>query len=102
MPRSGTATDEKARILGLQPEEQVNTRTCERPAGIPRAPALADSPVWRALTEPELIAQWLMPGSENFRLEVGHRYVMTTVPRPNTGFSGTVDVGSSRTSRSGC
>ncbi|MCX5438767.1 MULTISPECIES: SRPBCC domain-containing protein [unclassified Streptomyces] len=48
--------------------------------------------VWRALTEPELLAQWLMPGNEDFRLEVGHRYVMTTVPRPNTGFSGTVDV----------
>ncbi|WP_316770915.1 hypothetical protein [Streptomyces sasae] len=27
MPRSGTATIEKARILGLQPEEQVNRST---------------------------------------------------------------------------
>ncbi|MFF4229204.1 SRPBCC domain-containing protein [Streptomyces sp. NPDC001820] len=44
--------------------------------------------VWRALTEPELIAEWLMPG--DFRLEVGHRYTMTAVPRPNTNFSGTV------------
>ncbi|MFD9006524.1 SRPBCC domain-containing protein [Streptomyces sp. NPDC059582] len=44
--------------------------------------------VWRALTEPELLAQWLMPG--DFRLEVGHRYTMTTLPRPNTDFSGTV------------
>ncbi|MEU9484880.1 SRPBCC domain-containing protein [Streptomyces decoyicus] len=44
--------------------------------------------VWRALTEPDLIAQWLMPA--DFRLEVGHRYTMTTLPRPNTGFSGTV------------
>ncbi|MET8780654.1 SRPBCC domain-containing protein [Streptomyces sp. NPDC004589] len=48
--------------------------------------------VWRALTEPGLLAQWQMPGSENFRLEVGHRYTMTSVPRPNTRFSGTVDV----------
>lgn len=48
--------------------------------------------VWRALTEPELLAQWQMPGSGNFRLEVGHRYTMTSVPRPNTNFSGTVDV----------
>jgi uncharacterized protein YndB with AHSA1/START domain len=48
--------------------------------------------VWRALTEPELLAQWQMPGSENFRLEVGHRYTLTAVPRPNTNFSGTVDV----------
>ncbi|WP_328929405.1 SRPBCC domain-containing protein [Streptomyces sp. NBC_00190] len=43
--------------------------------------------VWRALTEPELIAQWLMPS--DFRLEVGHRYTMTSPPRPNTGYSGT-------------
>ncbi|MFC7308348.1 SRPBCC domain-containing protein [Streptomyces monticola] len=52
--------------------------------------------VWRALTEPELIAQWLMPGAgrgaadECFRLEVGHRYRMAAIPRPNTGFSGTI------------
>ncbi|MFC4529413.1 SRPBCC family protein [Sphaerisporangium dianthi] len=44
--------------------------------------------VWRALTEPELLAQWLMPG--DFRLEVGHRYTMRMVPMPGTGFSGTV------------
>ncbi|MEV6740114.1 SRPBCC domain-containing protein [Streptomyces sp. NPDC051104] len=48
--------------------------------------------VWRALTEPALLAQWQMPGSENFRLEVGHRYAMTSVPRPNARFSGTVEV----------
>ncbi|MFJ4470193.1 SRPBCC domain-containing protein [Streptomyces sp. NPDC089424] len=48
--------------------------------------------VWRALTDPELLAQWQMPGSEDFRLEVGHRYRMTSVPRPNTGFSGVVEV----------
>ncbi|MFZ3569781.1 SRPBCC family protein [Streptomyces sp. BH097] len=47
--------------------------------------------VWRALTEPELIRRWMMPGSEGFRLVVGHRYTMTAVPRPNTGFSGTVE-----------
>ena len=43
--------------------------------------------VWRALTEPELIAQWLMPG--DFRLEVGHRYTMESKPVPGTGYSGT-------------
>ncbi|MDG6106440.1 TIGR03086 family protein [Dactylosporangium aurantiacum] len=45
--------------------------------------------VWRALTEPDLIARWLMPG--DFRLEVGHRYTMRTAPLPAAGFSGTVD-----------
>ncbi|GAB3798819.1 SRPBCC family protein [Micromonospora zhanjiangensis] len=44
--------------------------------------------VWRALTEPELIARWLMPG--DFRLEVGHRYTMRGLAVPATGFSGTV------------
>ncbi|WP_046499906.1 SRPBCC family protein [Streptomyces odonnellii] len=44
--------------------------------------------VWRALTEPELIAQWLMPG--DFRLEVGHRYTMHVPALPATGFSGTI------------
>ncbi|MBG0831840.1 SRPBCC domain-containing protein [Planomonospora sp. ID67723] len=44
--------------------------------------------VWRALTEPDLLAQWLMPG--DFRLQVGHRYTMRAVPMPATGFSGTV------------
>lgn len=44
--------------------------------------------VWRALTEPELIAQWLMPG--DFRLEVGHRYTMQARPVGATGFSGVV------------
>ncbi|MFF7543654.1 SRPBCC domain-containing protein [Streptomyces canus] len=48
--------------------------------------------VWRALTEPGLLVQWQMPGAEAFRLEVGHRYTMTSVPRPNSNFSGTVDV----------
>jgi uncharacterized protein YndB with AHSA1/START domain len=48
--------------------------------------------VWRALTDPELLEQWLMPGAGGFRLQVGHRYRMTGVPRPNTGFSGVVEV----------
>ncbi|GGS84946.1 SRPBCC family protein [Streptomyces chromofuscus] len=48
--------------------------------------------VWRALTDPELLAQWQMPGSRDFRLEVGHRYRMTSVPRPGTNFSGVVEV----------
>ena len=42
--------------------------------------------VWRALTEPELIAQWMMPG--DFRLEVGHRYTMQGRPVAATGRPG--------------
>ncbi|MFF8910032.1 SRPBCC family protein [Streptomyces olivaceoviridis] len=48
--------------------------------------------VWRALTEPDLLARWQMPGAEDFRLRVGHRYRMTSVPRPNARFSGVVEV----------
>ncbi len=44
--------------------------------------------VWRALTDPELIARWLMPG--DFRLAVGHRYTMHAMAMPAAGFSGTV------------
>ncbi|MEV7406083.1 SRPBCC domain-containing protein [Streptomyces sp. NPDC091267] len=44
--------------------------------------------VWRALTEPELVAKWMMPG--DFRLQVGHRYTMEVASVPATGFSGTV------------
>ncbi|MFF8948406.1 SRPBCC domain-containing protein [Streptomyces sp. NPDC014940] len=47
--------------------------------------------VWRALTEPELLARWQMPGAEDFRLEVGHRYRMTSVARPGARFSGVVE-----------
>ncbi|MFF8867228.1 SRPBCC domain-containing protein [Streptomyces sp. NPDC015139] len=48
--------------------------------------------VWRALTDPGLLARWQMPGAEGFRLEVGHEYRMTSVPRPNARFSGVVRV----------
>ncbi|WP_049575596.1 SRPBCC family protein [Nonomuraea sp. SBT364] len=44
--------------------------------------------VWRALTEPELVARWLMPG--DFRAEVGHRFTMTTTPKKQVGFDGIV------------
>jgi uncharacterized protein YndB with AHSA1/START domain len=55
---------------------------------VPHPPAK----VWRALTDPALLARWQMPGAEGFRLEVGHEYRMTSVPRPNSRFSGVVRV----------
>ncbi|WP_222851737.1 SRPBCC family protein [Phytoactinopolyspora mesophila] len=42
--------------------------------------------VWRALTEPELIARWLMPN--DFKLEVGHRFTFRSRPMPDVGFGG--------------
>ncbi|MEU6781743.1 SRPBCC domain-containing protein [Nonomuraea angiospora] len=44
--------------------------------------------VWRALTEPELVARWLMPN--DFKAEVGHRFTFTTEPKPQVGFDGIV------------
>ena len=43
--------------------------------------------VWRALTEPELIARWLMPN--DFKLEIGHRFTFQAFPMPAAGFGGT-------------
>jgi uncharacterized protein YndB with AHSA1/START domain len=50
---------------------------------LPHPPAA----VWRALTEPDLIARWLMPN--DFRLEVGHTFVFHGTPVPQAGFGGT-------------
>ena len=49
---------------------------------------LAEGPekVWRALTEPELLAKWLMPN--DIRGEVGHRFTFRSEPRP--GWDGVV------------
>jgi len=44
--------------------------------------------VWRALTTPELMARWLMPG--DFQPRVGHRFTMRAEPIPAVGFSGLV------------
>jgi uncharacterized protein YndB with AHSA1/START domain len=44
--------------------------------------------VWRALTEPELMARWLMPNT--FKPEIGHTFTFTTEPVAGTGFDGVV------------
>jgi uncharacterized protein YndB with AHSA1/START domain len=42
--------------------------------------------IWKALTDPEAIAVWLMPN--DFKPVVGHKFQFKTRPRP--GFDGTV------------
>ena len=44
--------------------------------------------VWRALTESDLLACWLM--ENDFRPEVGHRFTFRTQPMPAFGFDGIV------------
>jgi uncharacterized protein YndB with AHSA1/START domain len=44
--------------------------------------------VWRALTDPGLLARWLMPN--DFVPVVGHRFTFRTTPRPSDGFNGIV------------
>ncbi|WP_432489614.1 SRPBCC family protein [Kineococcus sp. SYSU DK018] len=44
--------------------------------------------LWRALTSPDLMAQWLMPN--DFEPVVGHRFSFRARPVPRTGFSGAI------------
>jgi len=44
--------------------------------------------VWRALTDPELLAQWLLP-TLDFKLESGAEFMLKTQPYP--GWDGTVN-----------
>jgi uncharacterized protein YndB with AHSA1/START domain len=44
--------------------------------------------VWRALTDPDLLARWLMPN--DFQLKVGHRFTFQGTPMPKVNFSGIV------------
>jgi uncharacterized protein YndB with AHSA1/START domain len=44
--------------------------------------------VWRALTDPDLLARWLMPNT--FRLAAGHQFTFTTAADHAAGFDGTV------------
>lgn len=42
--------------------------------------------VWKALTDPELMARWLMPN--DFTLRIGHTFTFRTRPKPAIGFNG--------------
>ena len=44
--------------------------------------------VWRALTDPALLARWLMPN--DFQPVPGHRFTFRTDPVPEHGFDGIV------------
>ena len=43
--------------------------------------------VWRALTDPDLIARWLMPN--DFKLQAGHRFAIDSDPIRRCGLGGT-------------
>lgn len=51
---------------------------------LPQSP----SRVWQALTDPELMKDWLMPN--DFKPVVGHRFSFTTEPIEATNFSGSI------------
>jgi uncharacterized protein YndB with AHSA1/START domain len=51
---------------------------------LPRPPAQ----VWRALTDPVLLARWLMPN--DFQPVIGHQFTFRTEPVPQHGFDGIV------------
>lgn len=51
---------------------------------LPQPPAA----VWRALTTPELLAQWLMPN--DFEPRTGHRFHFRTDPIPAARFTGVI------------
>lgn len=44
--------------------------------------------VWECLTDPALVARWLMPN--DFRAEVGHRFQFRSQPRVKMGWDGIV------------
>ena len=44
--------------------------------------------VWKFLTDPDLLSQWLM--KNDFKPEVGHKFMFTSKPLVNFGFDGNV------------
>ncbi len=61
-----------------------NTLTIRLDKFFPYSPAR----VWKALTDPEVIARWLIPN--DFKLAKGHRFTFQGVPIPAVKFGGTV------------
>ncbi|MBI3180524.1 MAG: SRPBCC domain-containing protein [Myxococcales bacterium] len=55
---------------------RAETQTISLSWDLPHPPAK----VWRALTEPELLAKWLM--ANDLRLAVGHRFTLKQEPTP--------------------
>ncbi|HEX4831583.1 MAG TPA: SRPBCC domain-containing protein [Trebonia sp.] len=51
---------------------------------LPHAP----DQVWRALTDPDVLARWLMPN--DFKPVVGHKFTFRARPVPAAKFSGTI------------
>ncbi|NYF60134.1 SRPBCC family protein [Micromonospora purpureochromogenes] len=60
------------------------TTTIQVDEFLPHPPAK----VWRVLTEPDLLARWLMPN--DLVPVVGHRFTFRTESRPAQGFDGVV------------
>jgi len=65
------------------PKAETGTRSIVVDFDLPQPPAR----VWRALTDPKLIEQWLMPN--DFQPSVGHRFQFHT--HPVAGWDGTVE-----------
>ena len=62
----------------------TSSRTIAIDQSLPYPPAR----VWRALTDPDLLARWLMPN--DFQLKVGHRFTFKGTPVPKVNFSGII------------
>ncbi len=56
--------------------------------------------VWQALTDPDLLARWLMPN--DFRPAVGHRFTFRTEPVPAHGLMASCAARCSTWTRPGC
>ena len=64
-------------------DTMTDTRTVTVEREFPHAP----EKLWRALTQPHLIAEWLM--KNDFQPKVGHQFRLNAQPQP--GWSGVID-----------